>query len=78
MYHTLLQETRPIADGFTRLAAALQAGHSVDMPDHAVLWLMPQPGPHQGIIDGCIALLLGLHLLQPEELLALQLVQLPL
>ena len=40
--------------------------------------LMTQPDAHQGVIDGCITLLLGLHLLQPEELLALQLVQLPL
>jgi len=33
---------------------------------------------HQGILDGGVPLLLGLHLLQPEELLTLQLIQLSL
>jgi len=33
---------------------------------------------YQSIGDGCITLLLGLHLLQPEELLTLQLIQLSL
>ena len=35
-------------------------------------------GAHRGVVEGGVALLLGLHLLQAEELLALQLVQLAL
>jgi hypothetical protein len=45
--------------------------HAMERPDS-------EAATHQSVCDGSVTLLLGLHLLQAEELLALQLIQLTL
>ena len=53
--------------------AQLEPCHGSAMPSQT--W---KQQTHQGVCDGSVTLLLGLHLLQAEELLALQLIQLTL